>query len=182
MVQRLPRNFNPRSPCGERRLRLTLPLVPLRFQSTLPVWGATIVPDTPAAFVLDFNPRSPCGERREVRFAPMADWPHISIHAPRVGSDRGNIASTAPGNISIHAPRVGSDQVGYVPAARCKISIHAPRVGSDGLCLQSCAGDGPFQSTLPVWGATVPAIYGSIERTISIHAPRVGSDCSAGNL
>ena len=35
-----------------------------------------------------------------------------------------------------------------------------------------------FQSTLPVWGATLPESVNFSERVISIHAPRVGSDIS----
>ena len=33
-----------------------------------------------------------------------------------------------------------------------------------------------FQSTLPVWGATVEEVRGIVQMIISIHAPRVGSD------
>ena len=68
-------------------------MIPLRlsvtkFQSTLPVWGAT------SAF----------HGRRYIFF--------ISIHAPRVGSDVPIYkAEIYAGNISIHAPRVGSDQI-----------------------------------------------------------------------
>ena len=126
----------------------------LRFQSTLPVWGAT-----------------------GIRRADLAAvW--ISIHAPRVGSDPrityerdklGRFQSTLPvwgatrdGDqlrwdtlISIHAPRVGSDG-GEVPLYYwCKeISIHAPRVGSDVPYRSMNNGSRVFQSTLPVWGAT----------------------------
>ena len=39
----------------------------------------------------------------------------------------------------------------------------------------------PFQSTLPVWGATYSLIKGICDYGISIHAPRVGSDsCPCG--
>ena len=77
--------FNPRSPCGERRLAAmgrtcglafqpTLPLrgatmfngiygVQAQFQPTLPLRGATM-PALPGIDQLGFNPRSPCGERR----------------------------------------------------------------------------------------------------------------------
>ena len=34
-------HFNPRSPCGERQTQKCHHLKQLRFQSTLPVWGAT---------------------------------------------------------------------------------------------------------------------------------------------
>ena len=59
--------------------------------------------------------------------------------------------------ISIHAPRVGSDGAAAGPGGGPAISIHAPRVGSDsGSSLFSLL-ESPFQSTLPVWGATTAA-------------------------
>ena len=64
----------------------------------------------------------------------MTDVNQISIHAPRVGSDllrRVRVRNVS--GISIHAPRVGSD---YGKSAK---SNYVPK----------------FQSTLPVWGATV---------------------------
>ena len=80
----------------------------------------------------------------------------ISIHAPRVGSDTQVTHGVVHTVISIHAPRVGSDLNPIkFPAHFCPISIHAPRVGSD---LQIGAHrhiQRGFQSTLPVWGATV---------------------------
>ena len=56
-------DFNPRSPWGERRRDFSLPIRERRFQSTLPVGGAT-------------------AEMQE-RAAKL----QISIHAPRGGSD-----------------------------------------------------------------------------------------------
>ena len=55
--------FNPRSPCGERQSGKSDAFQPSEFQSTLPVRGATSVDSLPFS-----------------RF-------HISIHAPRAGSD-----------------------------------------------------------------------------------------------
>ncbi len=195
----------------------------MEFQSTLPVWGATSRRWSGGAQGEHFNPRSPCGERRQLGQRPAHSQPefqstlpvwgatghpdqpagngHISIHAPRVGSDNlqvildDNVAtfqSTLPVwgatkdkdnlvgaiNISIHAPRVGSDlhriTAGLVDLA---ISIHAPRVGSDEIVLASSTSGSTFQSTLPVWGATnLPEDYWAAAFEISIHAPRVGSD------
>ena len=168
------------------------------FQSTLPVWGATM------AAVLMFNIES------------------ISIHAPRVGSDLPGVPTTAVVSISIHAPRVGSDLRRWVLSLLIKISIHAPRVGSDhghhqrrrrrlGISIHAprvgsdvaqplyITAHRVFQSTLPVWGATIFAsfpilricnfnprspcgerlpvpVFRTAWREISIHAPRVGSD------
>ena len=79
--------------------------------------------------------------------------------------------------ISIHAPRVGSDTTqGVSDSQRAMISIHAPRVGSDQPRPQSSLPGLIFQSTLPVWGATLPQRRQNRSGPISIHAPRVGSD------
>ena len=58
--------FNPRPPCGGRRLFTFTVTSPCLFQSTPPVWGAT------------------CNEGRRTELAG------ISIHAPRVGGDSKN--------------------------------------------------------------------------------------------
>ena len=80
------RNFNPRSPCGERLENKPTAEELTQFQSTLPVWGATV-------YVHRYGHRH-----------------GISIHAPRVGSDAVHDGHhIARGGISIHAPRVGSD-------------------------------------------------------------------------
>ena len=127
----------------------------------------------------DFNPRSPCGER-PVSGAATFGAGRISIHAPRVGSDSPYspdisrrcrlFQSTLPVwgatqsqaiimealQISIHAPRVGSDSFGVAQTGHKRfISIHAPRVGSDFLNPWSLTTSAKFQSTLPVWGATL---------------------------
>ena len=82
----LPQDFNPRSPCGERRASGSGKSASLRFQSTLPMRGATNRsvlmhfmadisihaphagsdhgPMGPLCIKSHFNPRSPCGERR----------------------------------------------------------------------------------------------------------------------
>ena len=59
-----PMGFNPRAPCGARRLYHTLSVVLQRFQSTRPVWGATLP------------------------LRPIHQQGAVSIHAPRVGRDR----------------------------------------------------------------------------------------------
>ena len=85
----------------------TLRTLGSEFQSTLPVWGATVT-----------------------RYQLFVDG-EISIHAPRVGSDARVLNLVQLLVISIHAPRVGSDRRDPHPRGRADISIHAPRVGSD---------------------------------------------------
>ena len=60
----LPRDFNPRSPHGERPALLPIPVAAIQFQSTLPARGAT-----------------------RKRSFPLYKSMQISIHAPRTGSD-----------------------------------------------------------------------------------------------
>ena len=111
-------NFNPRTPCGVRRARLTPCLTAVRFQSTHPLRGATIVvrlylwqysgfqsthPLRGATYAngrgwrlcVDFNPRTPCGVR-PLFFADVVDIKYISIHAPLAGCDVSVSATVTP--------------------------------------------------------------------------------------
>ena len=58
-------DFNPRSPCGERRSVAISESGRVEFQSALPLRGATVDGDSCGAH-RNFNPRSPCGERRKM--------------------------------------------------------------------------------------------------------------------
>ena len=79
------KDFNPRSPCGER------PLVKFN------------------AFYSDnFNPRSPCGERRE-NHPNYGKCGRFQSTLPVWGATSAKERSSEPSRISIHAPRVGSD-------------------------------------------------------------------------
>ena len=170
------------------------------FQSTLPVWGATVGNAVNRRDLGYFNPRSPCGERPGGRLPVRQHDVGISIHAPRVGSDLHHGGAGERAMISIHAPRVGSDDHAHAPGKHHPaISIHAPRVGSDAGAMTAVMERAKFQSTLPVWGATegggnagedgsdfnprspcgerltVGSCMSGLA-SISIHAPRVGSD------
>ena len=118
-----------------------------------------------------------------------------------MGSDEADRISRLTPVISIHAPRMGSDRITISFVLLRKISIHAPRMGSDLANRQQSKQFKIFQSTLPAWGATtdeerfdiirlfqstLPAwgATGIVNRPvddshISIHAPRMGSDSTA---
>ena len=169
-------NFNPRSPCGERRWGLLqlyqevdisihaprvgsdkpLPVEDgyiILFQSTLPVWGATVLQRLQSPRYRNFNPRSPCGERR-LRRRFRWRWVNFNPRSPcgerLLLRDQGvpgeAFQSTLPvwgaTTCWLHRPFI---QV---------ISIHAPRVGSDLNAIPNGIFPPEFQSTLPVWGAT----------------------------
>ena len=123
-----------------------------RFQSTRPVWDATLLRR-------EFSPRDTFQSTRPVwgattRKLSTLSNVAISIHAPRVGRDRmyvhlpmrhNQFQSTrpvwgatneeterfSPESISIHAPRVGRDYAVAQNLFGDCISIHAPRVGRD---------------------------------------------------
>ena len=101
-------DFNPRSPCGERLYHFRILALHTTFQSTLPVWGATFV-----SFLYLL-----C----EI----------ISIHAPRVGSDRDSM-------------RRFPHPSHFNPRSPC-----GERPSLSGSVVPLFL----FQSTLPVWGAT----------------------------
>ena len=152
------------------------------FQSTLPVWGATKL----HRLVLD------CRD--------------ISIHAPRVGSDViPPLSWPHPADFNPRSP-CGERPMLLIPCSTSRqISIHAPRVGSDRIRLPTLSALLSFQSTLPVWGATLrflalfvrlghfnprspcgerpsETVVFTVSSQISIHAPRVGSDVSSIEL
>ena len=145
-------NFNPRSPWGERLGNLMRQISNMRFQSTLPVGGATCWRQAtlsasmisihaprggsdPTHTSIDrtlnyFNPRSPWGERR-----PSAS----------PGWSRGNFNPRSPWGERLKCKRCGAELI-------------------------------VFQSTLPVGGATPLTRVSAGRQIISIHAPRGGSD------
>ena len=191
-------DFNPRSPWGERPVfgkinviafiisihapRGGSDLYPavdvmqqLRFQSTLPVGGATrnavcrqelgyisipaprggsdpVRVECTAVFI-DFNPRSPWGERR---------YTHIVVLT------YGLFQSTLPVG--------GATGQGQLVGLLSVISIHAPRGGSD--CRRGGLSqlERDFNPRSP-WGERLQRhICMQVAATISIHAPRGGSD------
>ena len=130
----------------------------------------------------------------------------ISIHAPRVGSDRVKAVflglcfqfqSTLPvwgatfwicpaaTQLLYFNPRspcgerrgVGSYN-GLTPLFQSTLPVWGATTSS-GLAKFSSR---KFQSTLPVWGATEEFSIGRLHKNISIHAPRVGSDSKAAQI
>ena len=127
--------FNPRFPHGERPTLLRVSVVVIQFQSTLPAWGAT--------------------ESIKIQLAND----QISIHAPRMGSDKilkhKMLLLMHFNPRSPHGERLSLLRL---CCAICNISIHAPRMGSDMNAMRAAVRDTLFQSTLPAWGAT-PASF-----------------------
>ena len=78
----------------------------------------------------------------------------ISIHAPRAGSDSESHFAIHTFPISIHAPRAGSDAI-YLPCKPCATYFNPRSPCGERRRKSRTFGDViPFQSTLPVRGAT----------------------------
>ncbi len=145
--------FNPRSPWGERHLMGKASTRAQKFQSTLPVGGATAPPLAPRRSAHDFNPRSPWGERQLSAIIPCV-LEHFNPRSPWGERQRFFLFLSTPKPISIHAPRGGSDWPNpAVPRSPRHFNPRSP------------------------WGErrrlVLPRLCG---RAISIHAPRGGSD------
>ena len=173
----------------------------MRFQSTLPARGATPVLSAGRSLAANFNPRSPHGERQNVHALGVL-LAHISIHAPRTGSDTcsisgsksgGEFQSTLPARgatfraracsacraISIHAPRTGSDFYRRFCGQPRGISIHAPRTGSDPPSARLLLPPSSISIHAPRTGSDPLGFPVRWRIGISIHAPRTGSDINA---
>ena len=101
----------------------------------------------------------------------------ISIHAPLAGCDAWlpQVPRLQTG-ISIHAPLAGCDGRRFNKCRKIAISIHAPLAGCDARAQQRYCCIQRFQSTHPLRGATLPALWSADTRAISIHAPLAGCD------
>ena len=190
------RYFNPRIPYGMRLSVMLERSHPVRFQSTHPVWDATRQSDRPACGN-DFNPRIPYGMRR-AKATQGIDGTVISIHASRMGCDwSSGPLGQAPSHFNPRIPYgMRRDRhtscptatnfnpripYGMRPTARARTPTSSnfnPRIPY-GMRLQSLWTGimaVVFQSTHPVWDATVRPFRAQRCRHISIHASRMGCD------
>ena len=130
-------NFNPRTPCGVRPTpfdkngQIRPDFNPRTPCGVRPSWANTTL------FRSNFNPRTPCGVRPPGRQRPVCST-GISIHAPRVGCDQ----SCNNHDYSLF--------VNFNPRTPCGV-----RLPSDHPSRFNFRGE--FQSTHPVWGATLGA-------------------------
>ena len=117
-----------------------------------PAWEATSPAFTSAPASTYFNPRSRMGSDRLLTIVKI--FIGISIHAPRMGSDR-------------QRRRIRHTTIHFNPRPP-----HGERRKIHNLAVSDIV----FQSTLPAWGATTLFQTGKHSIRISIHAPRMGSD------
>ena len=119
-------SFNPRAPCGARRMEELNPWLLDSFNPRAPC-GARHVLLFSVGFYLSFNPRAPCGARR---FATSQTTTKCKFQSTRPvwGATRCECTPYGVPDVSIHAPRVGRDSdkainilylIGFNPRAPC---------------------------------------------------------------
>ena len=192
-------HFNPRSPCGERlpRRRLTQEFMSIsihapragsdariacivkwffKFQSTLPVRGATGAQRTVAGQFRNFNPRSPCGERLDgVELDEKGEIFQSTLPVRGATTARQELLCLAVIFQSTLPVRGATAFCVDIRGAQ-KISIHAPRAGSDITRPQTIDATGNFNPRSPCGERLTKYFDWFIVTLISIHAPRAGSD------
>ena len=102
------KNFNPRSPYGERRYICSLSLLMLIISIHAPLTGSDILRIGCNGACRDFNPRSPYGERPPGSTSPVGGKRFQST-LPLRGATQKIADIDVSAKISIHAPLTGSD-------------------------------------------------------------------------
>ena len=147
--------FYPRSPCGERPIKIVTIAVPriisihaLLAESDLP--GRQI-----GAFHRDFYPRSPCGERRQASVAQVIKKSDFYPRSPCGERPYNDYVANLHRGISIHALLAESDKFrSFVPSDNV-ISIHALLAESDIRTARTAVTGAQFLSTLSLRRATI---------------------------
>ena len=131
VVDSMGRDFNPRSPHGERPRAVPTSTSFRRFQPTLPARGATNGRH-PTFAVWEFQPTLPARGATDDS-APKRFHVNISTHAPRTGSDRQYRPITRQRcyHFNPRSPHGERRAGGGVFRRALIISTHAPRTGSD---------------------------------------------------
>ena len=168
------RDFNPRSPHGERRALCSIKVEQGVFQSTLPARGATTATTVmqPANYISIHAPRTGSDRYRSGRFRLLL----ISIHAPRTGSDLATVyAGTGQGHFNPRSPHGERLPDGFLRPRVCHFNPRSPH-GERHLFQFSGGGAAIISIHAPRTGSDILAYFCRQYSTISIHAPRTGSD------
>ena len=145
-------DFNPRSPCGERRTLFALYVDDLVFQSTLPMRGATT----------------------SKRYMPVA----LSFQStlPMRGATKTSTTRERQHLFQSTLPMRGATQTRCNTRNDASFQSTLPMRGATHLPQLLTFPVFRFQSTLPMRGATDADALAYIQQLISIHAPHAGSD------
>ena len=171
--------FNPRSPCGERQHSPKSLCNPSRFQSTLPVRGATIQ-QFPANAARKFQSTLPVRGATITRFQNISNPIKFQSTLPVRGATKSIMEIATLASISIHAPRAGSDpRAAKKRPLRGRFQSTLPVRGATAAAGWNCAVEADFNPRSPCGERRTTGEEAVIPMLISIHAPRAGSDTTA---
>ncbi len=146
-------NFNPRSPHGERRSRVSPSSLRRAYFNPRSPHGERPSSRPATANSRHFNPRSPHGERRGSRGTQRPRVP-ISTHAPRTGSDISRALAIAAVQFQPTLPARGATAAVFpAPASPSRFQPTLPARGATG-AMRAISPECTFQPTLPARGAT----------------------------
>ena len=173
-IDRLHCHFNPRIPYGMRRSVSFCSSSHLSFQSTHPVWDATL----PANMPCQLQPISIHASRMgcDLFYPDMRLYQCISIHASRMGCDQPERQSDPSRLISIHASRMGCDSTTCLPEPHPQ--DFNPRIPYGMRRRKRCSAsqETDFNPRIP-YGMRLCRLTRHAHATaISIHASRMGCD------
>ena len=167
--------FNPRVPCGTRRMKRQPTHPQNAFQPTRPLRDATVRGMTWEEIQHDFNPRVPCGTRQAVLQCARHHL-SISTHASLAGRDLLRAMFMPVRLISTHASLAGRDDP--APTADASRPNFNPRVpcGTRQKSMALNPNGDRFQPTRPLRDATGLWLYERDIVAISTHASLAGRD------
>ena len=144
--------FNPRAPCGARPRTFSIVSVTKMFQSTRPMRGATTVKQQVLALCLFQSTRPMRGATMGTSLSTSSAG--VSIHAPHAGRDRtGRLVRTPSGSFNPRAP-CGARRMWLSPSStRTMFQSTRPMRGATRQHREQQT-TGQFQSTRPMRGAT----------------------------
>ena len=161
-------------------LFLSFLFVPVTFQSTHPMRGATGDRARQALPSSYFNPRTPCGVRLD-NHLPDYSCQVISIHAPHAGCDMPESpAERETAEFQSTHPMRGATLRRLRGHDRPSISIHAPHAGCDLGALKASSALPHFNPRTPCGVRRHEGRDRRLGSGISIHAPHAGCDISIG--
>ena len=184
--------FNPRAPHGARPIPLNTILLPFRFQSTRPVWGATrqMEPIARATYIsihaprvgrdghrtqslyepLDFNPCAPCGARLVSSVVPREQFLFQSTR-PRGARLCLHVLRLALRHFNPRA-RVGRDEPIILRQNITANFNPRARVGRDSIGITTSEADAVFQSTRPRGARLDAPAFGDFHGAFQSTRPR----------
>ena len=169
--------FNPRTPCGVRRIDNCTFSGFSDFNPRTPCGVRHLVYAARLSTAQNFNPRTPCGVRPRTCAVGVCTR-QISIHAPHAGCDTNRfIIGSMQNDISIHAPHAGCDDNcdrhgrkhrNFNPRTPCGVRRRTLRLPA--------AVTTDFNPRTPCGVRLYASDAKTRELTISIHAPHAGCD------